>query len=57
MKDLASIQNFNELYTDLTAEELIDLYRWVQAEELLTPKDDILQASNYSSITHKPCHD
>lgn len=57
MEGQINIRYFNEIYADLTAEELIALYRWVQAEELLTPRNGILQVSNYSSITHKPCRD
>lgn len=55
MEGQINIRYFNEIYADLTAEELIALYRWVQAEELLTPGNGVLQVSNYSSITHKPC--
>ena len=33
MENAAYIRSFNEIYADLTAEELIVLYKWVQTED------------------------
>ena len=35
MEHTAYIRNFNEIYADLTAEELVVLYKWVQSENEL----------------------